>query len=432
MEKELREEIRKKVAEYYNEVLTKKQSHKIPASGKVFDEKEMVNAVDAVLDGVWTHGRFAVAFEKAISSFLGAKHCVITNSGSSANLLAASVLFSHEVENRIRKGDEIITAAAGFPTTANPVIQNGGIPVFVDIKEDTYNIDESLVEDAITDKTKAIMTAHTLGNPFNLDKIMSICKKHGLFLIEDCCDALGSKYRGKYVSTFGDLATFSFYPAHHITMGEGGAVVMNSDILEKCAESIRDWGRDCWCMPGVDNTCGKRFSWKLGGLPEGYDHKYTYSRLGYNLKATDMQAAIGLAQLGKLPSFIEARKRNSGALRSALSEFDCLAFAESEPGAEPSWFGFIIRLKEGCGFSREQLTGFLEKNGIVTRLVFAGNLTKQPYLFSGNIDYRISGSLEKSDIAMKNTFWIGVWPGITEHDISYIYETFRKFMGGAR
>lgn len=427
MDDEIRGEIRNLVSKYYKEVLSKKARHKIPASGKVFDENEMINAVDAVLDGVWTHGRFAVEFEKRMSSFLGAGHCMITNSGSSANLIAVSMLFSPEIENHLSIGDEIITAAAGFPTTINPIIQNGGVPVLVDIKKDTYNIDEDMVEVAITGKTKAIIAAHTLGNPFNLKKIKAICENHGLFLIEDCCDALGAKYSGRHVSTFGDAATFSFYPAHHITMGEGGAVVTNSGIMKKSMESIRDWGRDCWCMPGVDNTCGKRFSWKLGGLPEGYDHKYTYSRLGYNLKATDMQAAIGLAQLDKLPAFIEARKRNFMALKSALSEFDCLSFAESEPAAEPSWFGFIISLEEGCGFAREQLTGFLEKNGIMTRLIFAGNITKQPYFKNCRIKYRISGSLENSDHAMRNAFWIGVYPGISGQDIRHIHETFKKF-----
>ena len=412
---ETKEDILRLVSRYYREVMSKKPRTKIPASGKIFDEKEVMNAVEAALDGVWTHGRFALAFEKKLSSFLGMKHCLLTNSGSSANLLAVSSL-------GIKKGDEIITPAAGFPTTVNPIIQNGGVPVFVDVKENTFNIDEDAIENAITDKTRAVIAAHTLGNPFNLDKIKSLCKKHGLFLIEDCCDALGSRYRDRYVSTFGDISTFSFYPAHHITMGEGGAVVTDSDSMKKTIESIRDWGRDCWCAPGVDNTCGKRFGWKLGCLPEGYDHKYTYSRLGYNLKATDFQAAIGLAQLDKLPSFEEARKKNFSALKARLSEFECLSFADSEPGADPSWFGFPIRLS---GHRREDLTGFLEKNGIVTRLVFAGNITKQPYF--KDIEHRISGSLDSSDYIMNNAFWIGVYPGITQHDIEHIHETFRKF-----
>ncbi|MBI2579910.1 MAG: lipopolysaccharide biosynthesis protein RfbH [Candidatus Aenigmarchaeota archaeon] len=427
MDDKIRAEIRGLVSKYYREVLSKKPRHRIPASGKVFDENEMINAVEAALDGVWTHGRFAVAFERKMSSFLGVDHCVITNSGSSANLLAVSALFSPEIG--LNRGDEIITAAAGFPTTINPIIQNGGVPVFVDVKKNTYNIDESLIEDAISERTRAIFAAHTLGNPFNVEKIKSLCKEHGLFLIEDCCDALGARYGGRCVSTFGDLATFSFYPAHQITMGEGGAVVTGSDVMKKVVESIRDWGRDCWCMPGVDNTCGKRFEWNLGDLPEGYDHKYTYSRLGYNLKATDFQAAIGLAQLDKLPSFIDARKKNFAALKSALSEFDCLSFAESEPPAEPCWFGFVIGLNDGCGFTREQMTGFLEKNGIMTRLIFAGNITRQPYFRNYKINYKVSGSLDNSDYAMRNAFWIGVYPGITENDVSHIYETFRKFMG---
>ncbi|MDI6720939.1 MAG: lipopolysaccharide biosynthesis protein RfbH [Candidatus Aenigmarchaeota archaeon] len=428
---EIREKIRELISQYYRDAVSKTPRPKIPASGKVFDEKEMINAVDAVLDGVWTHGRFAIAFEKNLSSLLGASYCMITNSGSSANLLAISSLFSPEIG--LKRGDEIITAAAAFPTTVNPIVQNGAVPVFVDIKEGTYNIDENLIEDAITDKTKAIISAHTLGNPFNLDKVTSICKKYNLFLIEDCCDALGARYNGKYVSSFGDLATFSFYPAHQITMGEGGAVATSNDALKRAVESIRDWGRDCWCMPGVDNTCGKRFSWQLGDLPEGYDHKYTYSRLGYNLKATDMQAAIGLAQLEKLPSFIEKRRNNFNTLKNHLSEFEnYFSFAASEPSADPCWFGFVIKLRKGCPFRREEITGFLEKNGIVTRLIFAGNIVKQPYFKNYGINYRVSGPLKNSDDTMLNAFWIGVYPGITENDINYIYMTFKKFLSDAK
>ncbi len=427
---EIKKQIKELAIKYYEEAFSKRKKDRIYASGKIFDEKEIVNGIDAVLDGVWTHGRFSETFQKKLSEFLGIKYAMITNSGSSANLLAVSSLFAHDLgEKKLKAGDEIITTPAGFPTTINPIIQNRAVPVFVDIKTGTYNIDESLIEDAISDRTKAIVVAHTLGNPFNIGKITEICKEHGLFLVEDSCDALGSEYDGRYVSTFGDVGTFSFYPAHQITTAEGGAVVTNNPILKKAVESIRDWGRDCWCLPGIDNTCGKRFSWKLGELPEGYDHKYTYSRIGYNLKGNDILAAIGLAQMEKLPSFIEKRRRNFELLKKQLSEFqDYFYFQEKEKLSEPCWFGFLITLREGAGFSRNEITEFLEKNKISTRLLFGGNIIRQPYFRNYDIKHRVYGELENSDFAMKNSFWIGVYPGITEDDITYVYEKVKEFI----
>ncbi len=431
---EIRNQIKELAVKYYDCSFKNRKKDRIYASGKIFDEKELLNGIDAVLDGVWTHGRFSEIFQKSLSNFLGIRHAIITNSGSSANLLAVSSLFVHDLgKNKMNQGDEIITTASGFPTTINPIIQNGAIPVFVDIKKDTFNIDESLVEDAISDKTRAIVVAHTLGNPINISKITEICKEHGLFLVEDSCDALGSKYDGRYVSTFGDIGTFSFYPAHQITTAEGGAIVTGNPTLKKAVESIRDWGRDCWCMPGVDNTCGKRFSWKLGDLPEGYDHKYTYSRIGYNLKGNDILAAIGIAQLEKLPLFIEKRKKNYDMLRKCLTEFnDYFYFQEKERLTEPCWFGFLITLREDAGFTRNEIIKFLEDNGISTRLLFGGNITKQPYFKNYDIKYRISGKLINTDNAMKNSFWIGVYPGITEYDIHYIYEKFKEFINGKK
>lgn len=426
---EIKKQIKELAIKYYEEAFSKRKKDRIYASGKIFDEKEIVNGIDAVLDGIWTHGRFSETFQKKLSEFLGIKHAITANSGSSANLLAISSLFAHDLgEKKMKAGDEIITTPAGFPTTINPIIQNRAVPVFIDIKTGTYNIDENLIEDAISEKTKAIVVAHTLGNPFNISKITEICKEHDLFLVEDSCDALGSKYNGRYVSTFGDLGTFSFYPAHQITTAEGGAVVTSNPILKKAVESIRDWGRDCWCLPGIDNTCGKRFSWKFGELPEGYDHKYTYSRIGYNLKGNDILAAIGLAQMEKLPSFIEKRKRNFELLKKRLSEFqDYFYFQEKEKLSEPCWFGFLITLREGAGFSRNEIIEFLEKNRISTRLLFGGNIIRQPYFRNYDIKYRVSGKLENSDSAMKNSFWIGVYPGITEDDITYVYEKIKEF-----
>lgn len=424
-----KEKIKELVIKYYEETFKDKTKKTIPASGKVFDEKELLNAIDAVLEGFWTHGKWSEKFQITLANYLGIKHCILVNSGSSANLLAVSSLFAHDLDNKMRKGDEIITAAAGFPTTIMPIIQNGGVPVFVDIKKETHNIDEHLIDEAITERTKAIIAAHTLGNPFNINKIKKICDDNGLFLIEDSCDALGAKYNGRYVSTFGDIGTFSFYPAHHITTAEGGAVVSNNSEIKTAATSIRDWGRDCWCLTGKANTCGKRFDWQLGELPRGYDHKYIYSRLGYNLKNNDILAAIGLAQLEKLPAFTEARKRNATLLKKMLSEFsDYFIFTRSEKNAEPSWFGFVITLCENIPFKRNDIIEHLQKNSIDTRLVFAGNITKQPVFKNYDINYRIHGTLDNSDYVMNNTFWIGLYPDVTEQDITFIYEKCREFI----
>lgn len=401
----------------------------IPPSGKLIDSKELENMVEASLDGWLTTGRFNDLFEKKLAQFIGVKYLITVNSGSSANLIAFSTLTSPKLGDRaIKPGDEVIGVAAGFPTTVNPIVQYGAIPVFVDIDPLTHNIDASKIEEAISPKTKAIMLAHSLGNPFNLDAVKSICKKHNLWLIEDCCDALGSTFNGQMVGTFGDIATLSFYPAHHITMGEGGAVFTNNYELKKIAESFRDWGRDCYCPPGKDNTCSKRFSWKLGDLPYGYDHKYTYSHLGYNLKITDMQAACALAQLEKAPAFIEARKSNFAFLKTRLKtceEFIQLPVATEN--SDPSWFGFPITLKESCPASRVDLTSFLDQMKVGTRLLFAGNLTRQPYM--ANVNYRISGSLLNTDQVMNNTFWIGVQPALTPEMLEYAATQIEIFLG---
>ena len=375
--------------------------------------------VEASLDGWLTTGRFNNDFEKRLSAFLGVKCLLTVNSGSSANLIAFSTLTSPKLKERsIQKGDEVITVAAGFPTTVNPIIQFGAIPVFVDVKIPTYNINEDLIESAITKKTKAIMLAHTLGNPFNVKKIREICDKYNLWLIEDSCDALGSKFNNQYIGTFGDLATLSFYPAHHITMGEGGAVFTNSKKLERIAESFRDWGRDCYCEPGKDNTCNKRFSWKLGDLPFGYDHKYTYSHLGYNMKITDMQAACGVAQLDRLEGFIKKRRENFNFLFNDLKELEeFLILPKAEENSEPSWFGFPLSLRESSKFNRNELVKYLNFNKIGTRLLFSGNLTKQPYM--KNINFRINENLKNTDLVMENTFWIGLYPGLSKEHLSY-------------
>ena len=392
----------------------------VPVSGKVIGDLELQNMVEASLDGWLTTGRFNNDFEKRLSAFLGVKCLLTVNSGSSANLIAFSTLTSPKLKERsIQKGDEVITVAAGFPTTVNPIIQFGAIPVFVDVKIPTYNINEDLIESAITKKTKAIMLAHTLGNPFNVKKIREICDKYNLWLIEDSCDALGSKFNNQYIGTFGDLATLSFYPAHHITMGEGGAVFTNSKKLERIAESFRDWGRDCYCEPGKDNTCNKRFSWKLGDLPFGYDHKYTYSHLGYNMKITDMQAACGVAQLDRLEGFIKKRRENFNFLFNDLKELEeFLILPKAEENSEPSWFGFPLSLRESSKFNRNELVKYLNFNKIGTRLLFSGNLTKQPYM--KNINFRINENLKNTDLVMENTFWIGLYPGLSKEHLSYV------------
>jgi CDP-6-deoxy-D-xylo-4-hexulose-3-dehydrase len=391
----------------------------VPVSGKVIGALEIKNMVEASLDGWLTAGRFNTSFEQELALFLGIKSLITVNSGSSANLVAFSTLTSPKLKDRaIKKGDEVITVAAGFPTTVNPIIQFGAIPVFIDIKIPTYNIDETLIESAITSKTKAVMIAHTLGNPFNAKKIKEICDKYNLWLIEDSCDALGSKFDNQNVGTFGDLATLSFYPAHHITMGEGGAVFTNSIKLRRIAESFRDWGRDCYCEPGKDNTRNKRFSWKLGDLPFGYDHKYTYSHMGYNLKITDMQAACGLAQLTRLENFIKIRRENFKYLKKNLESLkNEIILPEPENNSEPSWFGFPITIINNKKFSRNDLINFLNVNKIATRLLFSGNLTKQPYM--KDVTFKIHQGLKNTDVVMEDTFWIGLHPGLNEKHLEY-------------
>ena len=429
----LRNQISKLVEEYAAIALTTEPFFPgvtvIPPSGKLLNAAELKNMVEASLDGWLTTGRFNAEFEKKLAAFIGIKHLITVNSGSSANLVAFSTLTSPKLgERAIKKGDEVIGVAAGFPTTVNPILQFGAVPVFVDVDRLTHNIDASKIEAAIGPKTKAIMLAHSLGNTFNLDVVTALCKKHKLWLVEDCCDALGSTYRGQMVGTFGDIATLSFYPAHHITMGEGGAVFTNNDELKTIAESFRDWGRDCYCAPGKDNTCGKRFCQQLGDLPYGYDHKYTYSHLGYNLKITDMQAACGLAQLDKAAQFIQARKDNYAFLKERLK--DCEEFVnlpEPTEHSDPSWFGFPITLKENCPVTRLDLLTYLDQNKVGTRLLFAGNLTRQPYMVGAN--YRISGELTNTDNVMENTFWIGVQPSLTKEMLEFAAHKIETYLG---
>lgn len=401
----------------------------VPPSGKVLGAKELKYMVDASLDGWLTAGRFNEAFEKRLGEYFGLPHVLTTTSGSSANLLALTALTSPKLGNRaLKPGDEVITAAAGFPTTVNPTIQNGLIPVFIDVDNKTYNINAALIEDAITDKTKAIMIAHTLGNTFDLNEVRRVADKYNLWLIEDCCDALGTTYNGAMVGTFGDIATLSFYPAHHITMGEGGAVLTKSAELNTIIESFRDWGRDCYCGPGCDDTCGKRFDQQFGSLPQGYDHKYTYSHLGYNLKITDMQAACGLAQLESVDQFVEARKANFKYLKAALESCgDFLELPEATENSDPSWFGFPITLKETAGVTRVELLKFMDEAKVGTRLLFAGNLTRQPYF--ENIKYRVHGELTVTDRIMNQTFWVGVYPGLTTDHLDYMVSKFEEFFG---
>ena len=404
----------------------------IPPSGKVIGLEERQLMVEASLDGWLTTGRFNAEFEKKLAAFIGVKYLITVNSGSSANLVAFSTLTSPKLGDRaIKPGDEVIGVAAGFPTTVNPILQFGAVPVFVDVDPGTYNIDAGKIEAAIGPKTKAIMLAHTLGNPFNLDVVTALCKKHKLWLVEDCCDALGTTYRGQMVGTFGDIATLSFYPAHHITMGEGGAVFTNHKKLKTIAESFRDWGRDCFCPPGKDNTCGKRFCWKLGELPKGYDHKYTYSHLGYNLKITDMQAACGLAQLDRLEGFIEARKHNFDFLKQRLKSCEeFLVLPEATPNSEPSWFGFPLTIREGSKVNRVDLINHLDEHKVGTRLLFAGNLARQPYMIKRN--FRISEELVNTDRIMNSAFWIGVYPGLSEPMLDYASECIEKFFYQSR
>ena len=403
----------------------------VPPSGKVIGAPELENLVEASLDGWLTTGRFNDSFQRRLGNFLGRRFVLTTNSGSSANLLALSSLTSHLLgERALKPGDEVITVAAGFPTTVNPIIQHGLIPVFVDVQIGTYNVDPERVAAAVTPRTRAIMVAHTLGNPFDLDAIGEIARRHDLWLVEDCCDALGSTYGGRKVGTFGHVGTLSFYPAHHITMGEGGAVFTDDPTLKRAIESIRDWGRDCYCAPGRDNTCRKRFKWKLGQLPEGYDHKYTYSHLGYNLKITDMQAAVGLAQLDRLEEFIAARKANFIQLRRRLASRTAdLILPEATPGSDPAWFGFPITVRPESAVERASLVAHLERRRVGTRLLFAGNLLRQPY-FSGRA-FRVAGSLKNSDVVMNRTFWLGVYPGIDSEMLDYVGDCFDEFFEAA-
>tara|TARA_B100000700_G_scaffold300588_1_gene368921 strand:- start:2 stop:1318 length:1317 start_codon:yes stop_codon:yes gene_type:complete len=399
----------------------------IPPTGKVIGNPELQNMVEASLDGWLTSGRFNKDFEKKLAKFIGIKQLITVNSGSSANLIAFSTLTSPKLKERaIKPLDEVITVAAGFPTTINPIVQCGAVPVFVDVKIPTYNIDESLIENAITSKTKAIMVAHTLGNPFNLKAVKSICEKKNLWLIEDSCDALGSTYEGKMVGTFGDIATLSFYPAHHITMGEGGAVFTNSIKLKMIAQSFRDWGRDCYCEPGMENTCGKRFDWQLGDLPKGYDHKYIYSHAGYNMKITDMQAACGLAQISRLSKFIKNRKSNFKYIYNNLkSQEEFLILPEATQNSDPSWFGFPITIRDNLSINRNDLLRYLDEKKIGFRLLFSGNVTKQPYMLKKK--FRIAGNLTNTTTIMNNTFWIGVYPGLINQELDFVVEQIKKF-----
>lgn len=431
------ENTRKKIIElskiYFNEINQNKRivpgENYIPPSGKVVDAEDLANIMDASLDMWLTSGRYGDEFEREFPKFVGAKYCSIVNSGSSANLVAMTALTSHKLgDKRLKAGDEVITVAAGFPTTVAPIIQNGLVPVFIDVELGTYDFDSQRIEEAISDKTRAIFMAHTLGNPFNIEKVMELANKHDLWVIEDNCDALGAKYNGKYTGTFGHISCYSFYPAHHITMGEGGAVVTNDGKLHKIMRSIRDWGRDCICPPGKDNICNRRFNQKHGDLPEGYDHKYVYSHLGYNLKVSDMQAAIGLSQLKKLPEFIEKRQENYRLLFEGLKKFEeYLILPVATPNSEPSWFGFPITVKDNDKFNRNEIVKFLEENKIGTRLLFAGNLLRQPAFTENNYKYRVVGKLNNTDAVMNGTFWIGVWPGIDNKCIEYIISKFEEF-----
>ncbi|WP_373989530.1 lipopolysaccharide biosynthesis protein RfbH [Duganella sp. BuS-21] len=430
-QQELREQIRALVARYGALASAPRAFEPgvtlVPPAGKVVGAPEMELMVEASLDAWLTTGRFNDQFEAKLAKFIGVQHLITVNSGSSANLVAFSTLTSPRLGARaIQPGDEVIGVAAGFPTTVNPILQFGAVPVFVDVELGTYNIDASLIEAAISPKTKAIMLAHTLGNPYNLDVIVALCKKYNLWLIEDCCDALGATYNGKMVGTFGDIGTMSFYPAHHITMGEGGAVFTNNPELKMIAESFRDWGRDCYCGPGKDNTCGKRFCWKLGQLPEGYDHKYIYSHLGYNLKITDMQAACGLAQIDRAEGFVQARKDNFAYLSAGLQ--DCAEFLvlpHATENSDPSWFGFPLTVKPEANVGRVELLTYLDEHKIGTRLLFAGNLTKQPYMTGRN--YRVSGELTNTDRVMHDTFWIGLYPGLTKEMLDFTIQKIRTF-----
>ncbi len=428
----LRQQILSLVGEYYSEAFPKKPFlggiSQIPVSGKVFDESELTNLVDSSLDFWLTSGRFSQEFEEEFAKVMGVKHAMLCNSGSSANLLAVSALKSDRLgERALVDGDEVITMAAGFPTTVNPIIQNRLIPVFIDCELGTYDATAENIQAAVSPKTRAIVMAHALGNPFNLDAVMSIAKENNLFVIEDSCDAVGATYDGMPVGSFGDLSTASFYPAHHVTMGEGGCVQAKTASMRKIVESLRDWGRDCWCPTGHDDTCGRRFDWQLGGLPYGYDHKYTYSHIGYNLKLTDMQAAVGVAQLKKLPEFIAARRKNFNRLFEGLKKYEeFFILPQTTPKSEPSWFGFLLTVRPGAPFTRFEIVQHLESRRIATRQLFGGNLLAQPAY--QNIEHRISGDLTNTEIVSTNTFWIGVYPGLTDEMIDFMIATIHEFM----
>lgn len=433
---QLRRQILELTAEYHAEAFPAREfvpgTSVVPVSGKVIGAEDICSVVESALDGWFTTGRFAKDFERKLARFVGVRSASLVNSGSSANLVALSALTSPKLgERALRPGDEVITVAAGFPTTVNPILQNRLVPVFLDVTLPTYEIDVSRLEEAYSTKTKAVMVAHTLGNVFDLGAVTEFCKRHNLWLVEDCCDALGSTYKGQKVGTFGDIATVSFYPAHHITTGEGGAVLTDKPALQVLIDSFRDWGRDCWCEPGVDNTCGKRFEWQLGTLPCGYDHKYTYSHIGYNLKATDMQAALGVSQIEKLPEFIARRKENFAYLRAALEGLsDVLLLPVAGADSDPSWFGFPIGVKANAGFTRDQMTRALEAQKIGTRLVFAGNLLRQP-AYEG-IECRVIGDMVNTDFVMNHVFWIGVYPGLTKEMLDFIVKTMGEFVGAVR
>ena len=446
MEQELRNKVKEAAREYYQVVYgNKKEFEYIPPSGKLLGEEELMNMIDASLDMWLTAGRFNREFESRFAKYLGVKYALSTNSGSSANLLALSALTSHKLgERRLKKGDEVISVASGFPTTINPIIQNGLVPVFIDCEIGTYNIDADKIENAVTPKTKAVFLAHTLGNSYDLDKIMQIAQKYNLWVIEDSCDALGGEYKGKKIGTIGHIGTFSFYPAHHLTMGEGGAVVTNDAELYKIIMSFRDWGRDCCCPPGKDGVCGKRFSQKLGNLPFGYDHKYTYSHIGYNLKITDWQASLGCSQIEKLDSFLERRSRNAHMLNEKLSDLTSfLILPEVKEGVKPSWFGYLISVKPDAPFTKQEMVEFLENNGVGTRQLFAGNILRQPCFVENDIKLRIndgglisSGDLTEedykqlpnTDFIMNNTFWVGTFPALGEKEMTKISDTIHKFV----
>jgi len=427
----LRQQIADLVTEYHAEAFASSTfvpgESPIPVSGKVFDDHELRLLVDASLDFWLTAGRYANTFERRFAKLLGVRHAMLCNSGSSANLLAVSALTSERLgKKRLQPGDEVITVAPGFPTTVNAIVQNRLVPVFLDVELGTYDVKLDHLADAVGPRTKAVFMAHTLGNPFALDAVGELCREHGLWLLEDNCDALGSRYDGQLTGTFGDISTVSFYPAHHITMGEGGAVVVNRPLLKKLVESFRDWGRDCWCETGQADTCGKRFAWQLGELPFGYDHKYTYSHIGYNLKLTDMQAAVGVAQLDKLDGFIQARKDNWQRLHDGLADLDCFVMPRATPRSDPSWFGFALTVKPEAGFTRRELIEHLEGSKIATRLLFGGNLLRQPAY--RDVPHRLVGDTTNADIITEGTFWLGVYPGLTTEMLDFMIQTVRDFV----